>query len=36
MGYKKTPYRAQVLLVIAHAIRKRWEWIMYGRKRKHE
>lgn len=27
MPYKKMPYRAQVLLVIAHAIRKRWEWI---------
>lgn len=27
MGYKKLPYLAQVLLVIAHGARKRWEWI---------
>ena len=24
MGYKKLPYLAQVLLVIAHGARKRW------------
>lgn len=34
MGYKKTPYLAQVLLVIAHAVRRRLEWIMYGGKKK--
>lgn len=31
MGYKKTPAWVQAILVIMHAVRKRWQWIFKGR-----
>lgn len=35
MGYKKSSFLAQILMVIAYAVRRRWEWIFGTKEENH-